>query len=157
MEEPPHNPYQKTLFRALAGTLLLIGFGVFYYFVIFLPHQASVKAQKQQAALDQQQQAANQQQQLQQQKLDQENQQKLDQAAALQDCLDTAGTIYQANWATACTHYGLFHFACPHKSTDKTDKRARAWNVGPTCTLARSCVSCVHVSHVRHARAPHIS
>jgi hypothetical protein len=107
MEEPPHNSNQRTLFRAVAGTLLLIGFGVFYYLVIFLPHQASLKAQQEQAALEQKQQATEQQQQLQQQKLDQENQHKLDQAAALQDCLDIAGTTYQTNWATACTHYGV--------------------------------------------------
>jgi preprotein translocase subunit YajC len=55
MDETPHQPHNKLLYRAAAVALLFVGVGVFYYFVVFLPHQANLKAQQEQAALEQQQ------------------------------------------------------------------------------------------------------
>lgn len=54
MESHPHH---KILYAGIVGALLLIGVGVFYYLVIFLPHETTLSAQQEQAALQREQMA----------------------------------------------------------------------------------------------------
>ncbi len=88
------------LYQGIAGALLLIGAGVFYYLVIFLPHESTLKAQQDKAAL--QQQAAAQER---QQAADQQH--KTDEATNLQTCLDTVQRTYLDDWSRACADYGI--------------------------------------------------
>jgi len=86
---------------AIIVTLLLIGFSVFYHFVIFLPKQAELKRAEQYQHRQEQQKLADQHRQEQQKLADQHNKE-----TQLSSCLNTAEEQYQSNWDMVCRNLG---------------------------------------------------
>jgi len=89
----------KAVQISIAVTVLLIGFSVFYYYVIFLPKQAKLKMESQYR----QQQQKEEQQKEEQQKLEEQHNKDM----RLQACIDNTYKNHQSVWDSSCLSLGM--------------------------------------------------